>query len=145
LQKLVEFYRGEGLFLTEDLVLSFTHQTLKGLAYIHSLNMIHRDIKPKFAFFRLDFSCYILTFHFKALRFFSSSNLFLKNNQVKIGDLGLACTKDGPGEDMDGGTFAYLSPEIITKQSYSDKSDMWLVCFFFNSPQLDVNLNVINK
>ncbi|TPX61382.1 hypothetical protein SpCBS45565_g07286 [Spizellomyces sp. 'palustris'] len=102
-------------------------QVLEGLAHIHSQGMIHRDLKP--------------------------SNIFLDaNDNVKIGDFGLALSRDDDmvpkiqlnGTDStaldpeasltgDVGTPVYVAPEIISKNGkYNSKVDLYSlgICFF---------------
>lgn len=47
LGKLIKFYSEEKLLLTEDQILEFSIQISKGLSELHSVNLIHKDIKPE--------------------------------------------------------------------------------------------------
>ena len=47
LGKLIRFYAEEKLNLTEDQTLEFSLQIAKGLAELHRINLIHKDIKPE--------------------------------------------------------------------------------------------------
>uniref|UniRef100_A0A8V0ZSN6 Eukaryotic translation initiation factor 2-alpha kinase 1 n=1 Tax=Gallus gallus TaxID=9031 RepID=A0A8V0ZSN6_CHICK len=85
-------------------------ELLEGVCYIHSMGVMHRDIKPR--------------------------NIFLhgSDHQVKIGDFGLAC-KDLLWDDADQwfhteringvGTCLYASPEQLQGSDYDFKSDMY--------------------
>ncbi|NXM68263.1 E2AK1 kinase, partial [Serilophus lunatus] len=91
-------------------------ELVEGLCYIHSMGVMHRDIKPR--------------------------NIFLhgSDHQVKIGDFGLAC-KDLLWDDADQwfqtervnglthtsgvGTCLYASPEQLQGSHYDFKSDMY--------------------
>ncbi|NXC38219.1 E2AK1 kinase, partial [Penelope pileata] len=91
-------------------------ELLEGVCYIHSMGVMHRDIKPR--------------------------NIFLhgSDHQVKIGDFGLAC-KDLLWDDKDQwfhteringlthtsgvGTCLYASPEQLQGSDYDFKSDMY--------------------
>ncbi|NXN95558.1 E2AK1 kinase, partial [Rhinopomastus cyanomelas] len=93
-------------------------ELLEGVCYIHSMGVMHRDIKPR--------------------------NIFLygSDHHVKIGDFGLAC-KDLLGDDADHcfkterknglthtsgvGTCLYASPEQLQGSHYDFKSDMYSV------------------
>ncbi|NXJ08345.1 E2AK1 kinase, partial [Odontophorus gujanensis] len=91
-------------------------ELLEGICYIHSMGVMHRDIKPR--------------------------NIFLygSDHQVKIGDFGLACKDllwDGADqwfhtERINGlthtsgvGTCLYASPEQLQGSDYDFKSDMY--------------------
>ncbi|XP_072204878.1 eukaryotic translation initiation factor 2-alpha kinase 1 isoform X2 [Excalfactoria chinensis] len=91
-------------------------ELLEGVCYIHSMGVMHRDIKPR--------------------------NIFLhgSDHQVKIGDFGLACKDllwDGTDqwfhtERINGlthtsgvGTCLYASPEQLQGSDYDFKSDMY--------------------
>jgi NIMA (never in mitosis gene a)-related kinase len=72
------------------------------LKYIHSLNIIHRDLK--------------------------TSNIFLQENgDLKIGDFGIARVLEGTMHNAESvvGTPYYMSPEICQNKPYSYKSDVW--------------------
>ncbi|NWZ45397.1 E2AK1 kinase, partial [Brachypodius atriceps] len=91
-------------------------EIVEGVCYIHSMGVMHRDIKPR--------------------------NIFLhgSDHQVKIGDFGLAC-KDLLWDDADQrfqteringlahtsgvGTCLYASPEQLQGSHYDFKSDMY--------------------
>ena len=95
--------------LTDEHIKFFVYQILKGIYYLHSGDVIHRDIKP--------------------------DNLLVnKNCQLKICDMGLARKFE---EISDHKTFYvvtrwYRAPEIIlSSQDYSKSIDIWSVgCVF---------------
>uniref|UniRef100_A0A8C9KP87 Eukaryotic translation initiation factor 2-alpha kinase 1 n=1 Tax=Panthera tigris altaica TaxID=74533 RepID=A0A8C9KP87_PANTA len=90
-------------------------EVAEGVFYIHNMGIVHRDLKPR--------------------------NIFLHgpDQQVKIGDFGLACTdiiqKNTDWIDRDGkrmpthtsrvGTCLYASPEQLEGSEYDAKSDMY--------------------
>ncbi|XP_006747170.1 eukaryotic translation initiation factor 2-alpha kinase 1 [Leptonychotes weddellii] len=90
-------------------------ELVEGVFYIHNMGIVHRDLKPR--------------------------NIFLhgSDQQVKIGDFGLACTdiiqKNTDWIDRDGkrtlthtsrvGTCLYASPEQLEGSEYDAKSDMY--------------------
>lgn len=79
-------------------------QILEAIYYIHNRNIIHRDIKPANIF--LHDANYDFTF--------------------KLGDFNLArkiCSTDTTLSFC--GTPCYMAPEIIDKQIYTDKADLW--------------------
>ena len=79
-----------------------------GLADIHKLKILHRDLK--------------------------TLNIFLKQNfDIKIGDLGVAkvLSKNNFARTVIGTPY-YLSPEICEEKPYNDKSDVWaLGCILY--------------
>lgn len=92
------------LFAEYDERRSFIRQILHGVNYIHQNNVIHRDLKL--------------------------SNVMLdQNNQVKIGDFGLAIETNASVSDLQKfcGTVVYMPPEIINKQGAVFQSDIWSV------------------
>lgn len=92
--------------LSDQHVQYFTYQILKGLKYIHSANVIHRDLKP--------------------------NNLLVNGNcDLKICDFGLA---RGVNEEEDYELTEYVvtrwyrAPEIMCScQEYDNKIDIWSV------------------
>ncbi|BCR87758.1 MAPK protein hog1 [Aspergillus chevalieri] len=92
--------------LESQFIQFFTYQILRGLKFIHSAGVIHRDLKPQ--------------------------NLLVNNNcDLKICDFGLAREQD---HQMTGYvvTRYYRAPEVmLTWQQYSYAVDMWSVgCIF---------------
>ncbi|KAJ8904932.1 hypothetical protein NDN08_001445 [Rhodosorus marinus] len=73
----------------------------QGMMYLHSSNLLHRDLK--------------------------SSNLMLSNNfDIKVGDFGLTRVQQSFGP-MTGqcGTFQYMAPEVLGSRPYSEKADVF--------------------
>ncbi|KAL0235104.1 hypothetical protein GEMRC1_001686 [Eukaryota sp. GEM-RC1] len=99
--------------LRESLVQDLSLQLIKALLYLHSHNIIHRDIKL--------------------------SNILLSIPAhgppiLKLGDFGLALLLDSDEAEADTvcGTLNYLAPEISSQQSYGKPSDRWaLGCIIF--------------
>ncbi|NWF48962.1 MAG: serine/threonine protein kinase [Ignavibacteriaceae bacterium] len=78
-------------------------QLLAGLDYAHSNNVIHRDLKPE-------------------------NILIDKNYNLKIGDFGLALTSDdvfSTSQNSVLGTPAYMSPEQISGEKLTNRSDLF--------------------
>ncbi|XP_034108869.1 serine/threonine-protein kinase PLK4 [Drosophila albomicans] len=89
---------------TEDEASSILRQVVAGLLYLHSHNIMHRDI--------------------------SLSNLLLSRDmQVKIADFGLATQLKRPDERHMTmcGTPNYISPEVISHLSHGLPADLWSV------------------
>lgn len=89
-------------FSEDEAQLMITHLT-SALAYLHSLNIVHRDVKPE--------------------------NLLvdMENGKVKIlklGDFGLACEVTEPLYTVCG-TPTYVAPEILAETGYRLKIDVW--------------------
>lgn len=104
LYSLIKQYKKQKKTFTEDELWRFAYEITSGVDYLHTNNIIHRDIK--------------------------CLNLFLtKDKKVKIGDLGVSkivssinalhCTRVG--------TPLYLSPELIKQVPYDFKVDIWSV------------------
>ena len=96
------------ILLKEDLVWTLFLKITIGLAAIHNLKILHRDLK--------------------------ALNIFLtKDLDIKIGDLGVAkiLTHTKFAKTFIGTPY-YLSPEICQDMPYNDKSDVWaLGCILY--------------
>ena len=96
---LAKFLRS--LVLDEDAALYVLHECAQALAYLHSKNLFHRDIKP--------------------------GNILLDaSGRIKISDFGFSA---GFGNSYQRftqcGTIEYLAPEIIEEQKQTEKVDIW--------------------
>ncbi|XP_067612634.1 serine/threonine-protein kinase PLK4 [Eurosta solidaginis] len=95
--------------MTEEEAASILRQVVSGLLYLHSHQIMHRDI--------------------------SLSNLLLsKDMHVKIADFGLATQLKRPDEKHMTmcGTPNYISPEVVTRAPHGLPADVWgLGCMFY--------------
>ncbi|XP_065656344.1 serine/threonine-protein kinase PAK 6 [Hydra vulgaris] len=88
--------------LKEEEIAYFSKSCLKGLEYLHSQGVIHRDIK-------------------------SDSILMSKDGQVKISDFGFCAqiSNEIPKRKSLVGTPYWMAPEIISRDSYGTEVDIW--------------------
>lgn len=93
--------KNKGKYFNESLVSTWIFQLILVVEYIHSCNIIHRDIKPQ--------------------------NIFVdKDMNLKIGDFGVSKILDGTENcKTTAGTPLYFSPELIKGDHYSKKTDIW--------------------
>ncbi|OLY82555.1 Cytokinesis protein sepH [Smittium mucronatum] len=84
--------------ISEKLVGVFTYQTLCGLSYLHSKEIIHRDIK-------------------------AANLLYTKSGVVKLSDFGTSRLYDGK-QTMAGSPY-WVAPEVITMNGSTRASDIW--------------------
>jgi NIMA (never in mitosis gene a)-related kinase 1/4/5 len=101
LKSVIDWHIEEKLDIPEETIYEFTLDILKGLARLHEEEIAHRDIKP--------------------------TNLMIKNNRIKIGDLGIAISlssikrSDHPLKNA--GTIQYMSPEVLGELPKDDEKD----------------------
>ena len=102
LYSLIKHYKKHSNFFSELDLWKISSEILSGLDYLHSHNIIHRDIK--------------------------CLNLFItKDRHIKIGDLGVSAFSSG----VDNfhytrvGTPLYISPELVKQKPYDYKTDIW--------------------
>jgi len=102
LARLVSEKKKEGAFFEEEQIVDWFIQIAMAVDYVHSMNVMHRDLK--------------------------TGNVFLtKTNVIKLGDFGIAKILDSTMEQASTvvGTPYYLSPEVCESKPYSMKSDLW--------------------
>lgn len=90
------------LYFEEDVIIDWFVQITMAVDYIHSMKIMHRDIK--------------------------TGNIFLsKNNVIKLGDFGIAKVLDSTSDQAKTviGTPCYISPEVCESKPYDFKSDIW--------------------
>jgi len=106
--------RDEGYFFEEKVILNWLAQILLALQYVHSNQLLHRDIKPQ--------------------------NIFLlANGMVKLGDFGVSRVLENVDSlaSTTTGTPCYFSPELCRNDPYDAKSDLWaLGCITYEMAQL---------
>ncbi|CAH1778060.1 unnamed protein product [Owenia fusiformis] len=107
----MELVKGGDLFMAISTLTKYTEQDASGMIYnlasavkyLHSLNIVHRDVKPE--------------------------NLLVCEHEdgsksLKLGDFGLATEVQGPLFTVCG-TPTYVAPEVLTETGYGLKIDVW--------------------
>lgn len=107
--ELQKYIKENNIIMTDTEAANIMHQVVSGLLYLHSHQIVHRDI--------------------------TLSNLLLtKERTVKIGDFGLAIQLTKPDEKHMTmcGTPNYISPEIASRASHGLPADVWsLGCLLY--------------
>ncbi|KAI8618531.1 kinase-like domain-containing protein [Chytriomyces sp. MP71] len=90
--------------LSEPLIARITYETLKGLSFLHSKNIVHRDIK-------------------------SDNVLISRKGDVKLADFGFSAQLFSDNEKRTSiiGTPYWMAPEVAKQEKYSSKIDSWSV------------------
>ncbi|KAL1510705.1 hypothetical protein AB1Y20_006999 [Prymnesium parvum] len=103
LHRRVQKVKQERKRFSEAVVLRWSCQLALALQYIHERhNLIHRDVKSQNTFLRAD-------------------------DSLMLGDFGVSIVLDSPTDLAKTcvGTPFYMCPELVRKQKYSNKADMW--------------------
>ena len=101
LYSLLHIVKKKKVYVNEEIIWDIAYQCLLGLEYLHSNQIIHRDIK--------------------LLNIFMS-----KNKIVKIGDMGMSKILDKKEMKLSRvGTPLFVAPELIKKEKYDFKADIW--------------------
>lgn len=76
---------------------------MRGVKYLHINGIIHRDLKP--------------------------ANILMKHGECKISDFGFAKNLEHENAIMKSivGTPLYMSPQLLKKVKYTNKSDLWSI------------------
>ncbi|GAA0167945.1 hypothetical protein LIER_22777 [Lithospermum erythrorhizon] len=87
--------------LQESMIIRYTKQIVKGLDYLHSIGIVHCDIKP-------------------------SNILLAENGDVKIADFGCAKRLNKADDKVViGGTPLFMAPEVVRGEEQSFPADIW--------------------
>ncbi|KAL4453143.1 hypothetical protein ABPG74_015374 [Tetrahymena malaccensis] len=118
-------HKQKGVPIDEETILYFTAQIIISVLFMHSKNILHRDIKTQ--------------------------NLFLtKENIVKLGDFGIS-KELGTNANAKTlvGTPYFMSPEVCSGENYGQKADIWAIgCTLYEMVMLkrpfdNDNLNIL--
>ena len=124
LHQLIKKHKLQSTTINEHEIWTYFIQICLGLQYLHTNNIMHRDIK--------------------------SANIFIdSNNQIKLGDFGII--KIMPAymtyAQTQIGTPYYMAPEIYKHERYNEKCDIWsLGCvlyemMFLTQPFISTNIH----
>lgn len=121
LAKVIKKYQLMKRPMPEDLIWKYWIQVARGLSALHSMKILHRDIKP--------------------------GNIMVMENEVaKIGDLGIAkLLNQSLAAKTQIGTPHYMPPEIWKNRPYSFTSDSWAMgCILYEMATLKVPFEARN-
>ena len=101
MHRYLEAQRATGKYLSERQALSLFRQVAAGVHHLHAHGIVHRDIK--------------------------TLNIVIKGGVAKLCDLGVSRLRSQETVMMDTfcGTPAYISPEVVATQPYTEKTDVW--------------------
>ena len=127
LYSLLHMVKKKKVYVNEEIIWEIAYQSLLGLEYLHSHQIIHRDIKLL--------------------------NIFMSTNKVvKIGDMGMSKILSKKEMKLSRvGTPLFLAPELVMKEKYDFKADIWsLGCSIYHlaktsPPFNDENLIKLGK
>ena len=108
LRSYIKKFKNENKKIAESVIRLIITELSNGLKDIHSKNVIHRDLKPE--------------------------NIFISSDHlIKIGDFGISKILDGTDYAKTfAGTYYYMAPEVIKREKYSKKVDIWsLGCIIY--------------
>lgn len=86
--------------ITEEEALRVVFQLAQGLKYLHSLDIIHRDLKLE-------------------------NVLIMEDGRFKLCDFGWCSPPGDTNRNILCGTYEYMAPEVAKRQRYTSKVDMW--------------------
>jgi serine/threonine protein kinase len=106
LDGVIRTHREQNIQLEHGKIKKWSIEILEGLDFLHSIEIVHFDIKP--------------------------ANILVEQlDRVKIGDLGLARDFQRIEEELKkdfvslGCTPAYASPQMYTREDINEKADIW--------------------
>ena len=108
LRSFISFFCNRSSLIPECVIRILLLECLRGLQYIHSQGVIHRDIKPQ-------------------------NILIAEDGVVKICDFGIARERSAASAPRTcAGTFQYMAPEVVKGEGYDESADVWsLGCVFY--------------
>jgi parallel beta-helix repeat protein len=83
----------------ETRIVKWLRQCASALQFVHERGFLHRDLKP--------------------------ANIFFHQDDVRLGDFGVATTAREFGQTSHVGTPYYFAPELLLRQPYDSKVDVW--------------------